>query len=98
VKTARLRGIFLVQSGTIRSFTEQSSGSFTTQLDQAGLFLETIITSVLTRKKLSNCEYPAHNLSNPELWEARPPSVARCCKRRANQAGFWQFVKYRFLL
>jgi hypothetical protein len=50
VKTVRLRGIFLVQPRTNGSFTEQSSGSFTTKTGQAGFFLEIIITSVLTGK------------------------------------------------
>jgi hypothetical protein len=48
VKTARLRSIFLVRPEIDGNFTEQSSGSFTTKMGRAGLFLETIITSVLT--------------------------------------------------
>jgi hypothetical protein len=72
VKTARLRGIFLVQSGTNGSFTEQSSGSFITQMGQTGLFLETIIPSVLTRKLSAIANNPAHNFSKPEFWTAAP--------------------------
>jgi hypothetical protein len=93
VKTARLRGIFLVQPGTNGSFTEQSSGSFTTKTGGASLFLETIITSVLTRKLSA--------IANISLTTSQSQSsgrLARCYKRRANQAGFWQYVKYRFLL
>jgi hypothetical protein len=88
----------LIQAGTNGNSTEQSIGSFTTKMDQAGLFLETIITSVLTRKNSAIANIPPTTSQSQSSERLAPPSVARCCKRRANQAGFWQFVKYRFLL
>jgi hypothetical protein len=76
VKAAPLRGIFLAPAGTNRNFTEQSSGSFTTNKGQAALFLETIITQCFDAKKLSNCEHrPAQHLKARAL--GAPPSERR---------------------
>jgi hypothetical protein len=72
VKTSRLRGHFLAQSAPNRNSTEQSSGSFTTETGQPGLFLETIIEYCFDAKKLSNCEHSARNSSNLELWALSP--------------------------
>jgi hypothetical protein len=58
VKTVRLPGIFLVQFGNNRIFTEQSRGSLTTQMSEAGFFLERIIASVLTRKNSAIANIP----------------------------------------